>query len=431
MNSVRHRGYIYKFTALFMPLIFIAGCSGKNPIESVVNKEEQLKGNMEILCTNETKSNIEYAVQLFKGKNPQVNIKLSTISESGIDNDFKARDAAGEDYPDLLEVNTSQIPVLLDKYPGMFLELDNDIKKIGDKFLHWKLDEVTFNKNIYAYPWDSAPKVMLYNKDLADKYGIEPEDIKTWEDYRKFGVKLVSMTSGKIKLIALKENMNGSLFTYMMRQLKTPIYKDTGSIELPKTEFIKSLASIKGLYDNKLIYELKDNEDALNIFTSGQVLSIIAGVSDVKKVNENRNNSQKWQVEKIPAFENGGKDALCGEGNGFMVIKKEAQNEVVSKFMKFMLTDSECTIFAFKNSGIITSVPELYSLPLFNEVSDNFPGKRIWRFIAEEVKEENAVTYYPSHDKIIKSLIQMESDVISGKNTADVIKLKQEELNKP
>lgn len=415
-----------------LPVIFISACSGGSNINSTVSKEETPKSSIEVWCSADMKDNITYAAGLFCEKNPQVSISVTSISGNGIDNDLKARAAAGASYPDLIEVNTHEISFLVDKYPEVFLDIDNEVKKIGDKLLPWKLQEVTVNKKIYAFPWDSDPKVILYNKNLADRYNINPADIKTWDDFQSTGDMLNTKTAGKVKLIALKESASGEMYKSMMRELGSGLYKNNGAIVIPKDETLKVLTKVKQMYDKKMIYEIKDKEEPLALLKNGSAISIIADGQDIKKISESQDmNKIKWQVEKFPAFENGGKNAVCGEGNAVMVVKKSSTNDAALKFTRFLLTDNESNIFAFKNNAVIASTTDLYSLPLLNQVPENYNGIRVWRFMAEEGREETAITYDPIYDKISSRLIQLERDVLKGKDPKELIKSAEDELNKP
>ncbi|MDP4090775.1 MAG: ABC transporter substrate-binding protein [Bacillota bacterium] len=429
---MRNRGYLYRTLLSIMPVVFLAACSNGNPISNVVNKEEQLKGNIEIWCSPDMKDNITYSAGLFSEKNPQLSIRVTAKSTDEVENDLKVENSAGQDYPDIIEDATSKVSYFQKEYPDLLLDVGNEIKKLGDKLLPWKLQEVSIDKNSYAFPWNVDPEVILYNKVLADKYNINPQDIKTWDDFIKFGDKLNARDPEGVKLIELKENSSGDLYKSMMRELRSGLYTNDGSITIPRDETLRALTKIKELYDKGLVYELKDEEDPLAVLKNGTALCMIADGGSIKKINDNQElQSTKWQVERFPAFESGGKNAVCGEGNALMVVKKSQQNDAVLKFIRFMLTDNESTLFFLKNSGMITSVPDLYSLPLFNDKNDNYDEKMVWRFIAEESREESLITYGYAYNSISKSLIQLEQDVIKGKDIDKAIKSKEEELNKP
>lgn len=431
MNLVINRSYLYKVVTVILSVILLTGCTGEKVIEEAIGKEEPLKGNINVWCSKEVEESIKYSAALFSEKNPDVTIKITVTSGVDLDKRLSQGLSENKELPDILEVDTAIIPSVVNKYPEIFRTVDEDIAEIKNKMLDWKLKEVTIGDDIYGFPWDTNPKVMLYNKTLAEKYNIDPFTIKTWNQFLQIGDRLKTESAGKTKLLALGEGYNGELYSSMLRQLRLPLYSRNGAIELPEKENRVVLTNISQMYNQQLIYDLKSGEDPIEVVRHENALAMIADGSIINKINNSTElNKNKWQIERLPSFEYGGKTSASGEGNALMLTKINADSELSASFIRFMLTDNESIIYALNNAGIIPSITEAYSLPVFNGITDNFNGLKVWRFMAEQGKEEVELIYDKDYSNAALELRKLEQAAIAGQDLGVVIELYEQELNK-
>jgi ABC-type glycerol-3-phosphate transport system substrate-binding protein len=403
-------------------LIFAAGCTGNEVIDEVIGTEETLKGTINIWSSEETKGIIEYSARLFNDINPDVNISVTAVSKEELESKLEVAQASMTGIPDILEVSTYEIPKLIDKLPNLFKPVDEDIEKIKSKVLPWKIKEVTIEDHIYAFPWEVNPRVVLYNKELASKYNLDPFQAKTWSEFLQMGAALKESSGGTVKLIALNEAGNENLYSSMLRQLKKPLYSNDSGIVLPMEENKLVLSTISQLINYQMVYALQAGEDSIESLKSGKALCVIA---DSRMINRIYNSTElsliQWQVERFPAFEYGGKSSASGEGNAFMFTKYNESNTAASEFIRFMLTDNESNIFALKQAGIIPAVTDLYSIPVFNGSVDNFMELKIWRFMAEQGKEEAEITYDKEYSKLVGEILELEQAALSGQDVEALI----------
>ena len=60
-----------------------------------------------------------------------------------------------------------------------------------------------------------------------------------------------------VKLIALRENVDGNQHKSMLRQFRKALYSNESSITLPEEENKHVLSTIKGMYREEMVYTLK------------------------------------------------------------------------------------------------------------------------------------------------------------------------------
>lgn len=426
-----NRRYLYKYFVQILACVFLVGCSEEKIIDGAVGKEEALKGNINVWCSKDSEKSLKHSAALFTEKNPGVTVKVTPMLKEEYEKKLISEETLAGELPHIIEVDTYRIPQLVADFSEIFKPVDNELANFRSKILPWKLKEVTLEGRAYALPWNTSPKVILYNKDIANKYNIDPFSIKTWSQFLEAGNAVKERSEGNTKLIALKEVVDGDLYTSMMRQQGNSLYINDSKVRLPRDENISALAIMGDLYNQQLVHELKIGEDPLTTASTGKALCIIADGSIINRIiNSEELRLQQWQIERFPAFEYGGKSTAGDEGNALMLTKFNENSGLAASFVTFMLTDKECNVFALKSSGIIPSITEIYSLPLFNSIDDNFNGLRVWRFMAELSKEEREFMYDKEYVRVEAELRKLEQAAINGQDVEVLIKLHEEELNK-
>lgn len=428
---LKKKGYLHKLLVLTLIFMTLIGCNGDDTTEKIDDKEKNLTGTIRIWCSERSKDSISNSAMLFRKKYPELVIEVTPLSEEEIQSRLSKKDITEEDFPHIIEVASYDISTMVKGYPEAFISVDKAIDKIKDKFLPWKLEEMTYEKKLYDYPWDTEPKVLIYNKKLAEEYKISPFEIKTWLEFADLGVLLKEQSLGSLKLIGLRENIDGNLYKSMMRQFRKGLYSKGDYINLPEEENKYVLSTIKGMYSEDMVYTLKEGEDPLQVLKEGKALCILGDSADISRINKDSELKDiEWEVQSLPAFEYGGKRSVHGEGTAFMLTKKSESDKAAVEFLNFMMIDFDSVTFALNEAGIIPSIPVLYNLPEFNVSSNNYQNIKLWRFMAELSKEEVALLYDHRYEAVVKQLLQMENEAIEGQDLEILIALHEKELNK-
>jgi len=425
----KKKSFLYIFLMLVLIIMAVVGCHGGSTINKNNDNEKKLTGTIKIWCSENSKASINNSAVLFKKQYPELNIEITALSEEELKGKLSKKNLAEEDLPHIIEVDGYDVSYMVQDYPEVFTSVDKAMDKMKDKFLPWKLVEMTYKKKLYAIPWNTEPKVLIYNKKLADTYNINPFEIKTWLEFSDLGILLKEQSMGNLKLIALRENADGNLYKSMLRQFRKALYSMDDNIKLPE-ENKYVLSTIKGLYKEELVYTLKEGEDPFQVLKEGKALCILGDSSDISRIKRDpKFNAIVWEVHSLPAFEYGGKRSVHGEGTAIMLTRKTENDKAAIEFLNFLLTDFDSVTFALNDAGIIPSIPVLYNLPEFNASINNFQNIKLWRFIAEQSKEEEAVLYDHRYEEVAKQLLQMEQEAIEGQDLEMLIALQEMELN--
>ena len=131
---------------------------------------------------------------------------------------------SGQGIPDLVQLDETFFGVFLNG-PSPFMDLKKLAKRSGLlKKLHpRRLEVFTYQNKLLGLPQSLSAMMLYYRKDLFDDFGIEPKDLKTWEDFRLVGEKL--MDDHAQRFLAL----DGTLFDVFLRQKGSDLFSKDGT----------------------------------------------------------------------------------------------------------------------------------------------------------------------------------------------------------
>lgn len=143
------------------------------------------KKTIKILCSSEIEadefSKFDEALKKFPDKAPNVELDCEFIPWSEVDNKLFLTNAGG-DYYDVVLVNNSSLPALVDAgilgdITDLFEEEQIDVE---EKFTPAMVQCMKYNDGIYAVPFQTDTRVMAVNEEILGQVGMEIP--KTKED---------------------------------------------------------------------------------------------------------------------------------------------------------------------------------------------------------------------------------------------------------
>jgi multiple sugar transport system substrate-binding protein len=175
---------------------------------------------------------------------PNVKVEYEPIAEN-FQTTMKADFAAGTN-PDVLYIDTSLMTALapneqlLDLKPVMDqtgVKLDDYIGQLSEIFIE--------DDKVYALPKDFGALALFFNDELAQKAGVDPKSVKTWDDWKAAAQKLT--TNGVIgQCVAFEVQRLGAL---MLQKGVQPVQDGKANLTDPKAA--EALQFWADLYKNK------------------------------------------------------------------------------------------------------------------------------------------------------------------------------------
>ena len=131
---------------------------------------------------------IEQEINKYLKDKLNVTVKMNMLDWASYDQKLKAAIAASEPF-DICFTGVGMVDYVLNSKNGAFMEMDgyleNEMKGAAEAVGEDFLNAARVNGHIYALPCNQEKAVsygFVYNKTLADEYGIDMSDIKTYSD---------------------------------------------------------------------------------------------------------------------------------------------------------------------------------------------------------------------------------------------------------
>lgn len=412
---MRFRKLAFAMVVASLVTVF-TGCTKK--VEPQTQTVKTVEGNLEIWSTKNTAKALRAAVDNFKQKYPQVEVKILDMEEADIYHKIEVGSTDKTSLPDIAMIEDYRVQYIVKNYPQLFSEVGDILGSDKDKFIKNKLDAVTVDGKMYAVPFEAAPVLMFYRKDLFDKAGINTENIKTWDDYIEAGKKVVKISNQK--LIPLTTTTDES-YRLLLNQLNTSYFDKDGKVILNSEKSQKVLELMMKLYGNGLVYSYDSKDSLMNSIKNGNVASAMLGTNNVDFfMNSIPEQKGKWAIMKLPAFEPGGNQSVISEGNNFAIISSSKNKKLAGEFCKFAAVDSETESFNLKNHSLLSSYIPSYDEKIFLEPNEYFNNEKLWFLTRELSKQIPSIYYTKNYEYVSNAAINAENRII----------VKNEDMNK-
>jgi multiple sugar transport system substrate-binding protein len=191
---------------------------------------------------------------------------------------------------------------------GILMDMTSYLEPLRDKFVAGAYDQAFYKGKIWALPRSLRPQLLFYDKEIFDKYKIDPKDMATFEGYLEVGRKLKAASKGQVFLSY--EDPATRTWRYWGRRGVLPqagakIWDDDGNPIIDKDPgAIKALKYFETLHKEGLLYNSKILEPPLYEATKqGKVATFYIGAfyDEFLKAN-NQDMAGKWRVMDAPVF---------------------------------------------------------------------------------------------------------------------------------
>jgi lactose/L-arabinose transport system substrate-binding protein len=302
------------------------------PRTDPVNGNPDIKG--EITLRTWTKEQYLPVLPKFNALYPNIKVNIKEVVYENVYTQLGQAIAAKD--VDVWVIESPRIERFVTEFPDAFLDLSDWAKKYKADFDKSKWAANLINGNVYALPTDAAPVGFWYRADMLGKAGINPGDIRTWDQYINAGRKVMEANAG-VKMGPLFITSNVAA---MVQQQGGYYFDASGQITISDAKNKQAFRMLKRMYDaglllntdtvNELIFSLKANRVAT-------VILPVYMISFFKRFMPEH--AKLWGVQQIPAFaEGGGRSASIG-GSAMMISKTSKNAEAAWAFTEWYTTE--------------------------------------------------------------------------------------------
>jgi lactose/L-arabinose transport system substrate-binding protein len=378
----------------------LTGCGGGGD-----KKEAESDNTITVWAWDVALKQLQASAEKFKETHPDVEFQFEEMGTEQIYTKLATTLNTGKGLADVILLEGEQVSGYASKYPDGFADLSDIVNK--DDYLPVKMGEVTVNDKIVGFPWDAGPVALFYRTDYFEQAGVNPEDIKTWDDFIEAGKKVTATCktpSGEpVKMLPIAPN--GSNFWKLLLTEKGAGYFDAeGNTAVNSPESLECMEMAKKIYDADIALNYTDWAEYEGVVVNQSVATIPEAVWMIGTIKDKGpDQSGKWGVMSLPVFPGDEPSGSTNGGSDIVIPAASANVDIAKEFVQFAMTDVDLQADGFVNYGLFPSYIPAYDAEVFTEPDEFFGGQKIYETFIELGKKVPAVNYTENYNEAMKA----------------------------
>ena len=366
---------------------------------------------------------LQASAEKFKETHPDVEFQFEEMGTEQIYTKLATTLNTGKGLADVILLEGEQVSGYASKYPDGFADLSDIVNK--DDYLPVKIGEVTVNDKVVGFPWDAGPVALFYRTDYFEQAGVNPEDIKTWDDFIEAGKKVTATCktpSGEpVKMLPIAPN--GSNFWKLLLTEKGAGYFDAeGNTAVNSPEALECMEMAKKIYDADIALNYTDWAEYEGVVVNQSVATIPEAVWMIGTIKDKGpDQSGKWAIVNMPKLDgiDGATNyANCG-GASWAVSSNCKNTELAFDFLKSTFGSSvELYDDLLPNAGAISSYLPAAESDVYNQPSEFYGGQTVYKDIVEFAGKVPAFDCGAYYSDVRSALTDAVTNIVQ--NNADI-----------
>ncbi|UFT99289.1 sugar ABC transporter substrate-binding protein [Radiobacillus kanasensis] len=415
------------FSFLLIAAFTLTACGGNDGDANESGGEESTKGELTMWATNINVPVLEQAAELYKEEHPDFKLNVVEMNNEDIDKKLKIGLQAGnEGLPDAMLNVDDGLSGLFYNFPDAFVNLsEKGFDEHKDQFPSYKIDSVSHEGSIYAFPFDAGPVGVFYRTDLFEQAGVDASQIKTWDDYVEAGKKIKEATG--VKMLSYDAN-ESTVYTILLSQQGMGYFNDDEETTIATEESINAATLFQDLAENDLLIGTNGWSPWVTSLSEGQTATAMAGAWLIGTLEQQVPDSAgNWGVMPLPAFEEGGSGAANQGGSSFTINAKSENADLAYDFLEFFVTSYEAQELAMEG-GLFPTYAPVYESELFTQELEYFGGQKAWEFFAGQMEKIPSVNYTVNDVVAREEVIKTQAEVVNGTDPEESLKSAKERV---
>ncbi len=351
----------------------------------------ELRGEITIWSWDLALAYLSDVAQKFVELHPGVVINCEEMSTEQVYDKLTTCLASGIGLPDLVTIEGEQMSKFGGKFPDKFLDLSEEINTAD--FLPVKVGEAMVNGKMLAYPWDAAPCLMFYRKDMFDKAGVNADDILTWDDFIEAGKKVQEANPG-VAMMPMATSRRDHIFRIMLLQQGSFYFDEKGNSQMNTPEAVKAMTLVKKMYDAGITMNETSWDNYVSLIQDNKVASVPDGIWMAGTIKDlHPDGSGKWGVMPVPQVDAASKGAASNGGSILAIPSTTKNAEVAKAFAKFAMTDMDNLLYGLEKYQFYPPYLPAYEADVFHEADAYFNGAKLNELFTVVGEQVPAINY--------------------------------------
>lgn len=333
---------------------------------------------------NTAAASLESLVPGFSTEHPEIDVAITT-SGASMQSRFLLSLASNVGAPDICQLQEREA----EKFTASrrLADLTEFAAVYADDFAPAFWASGQYDGRTYAVPWDIGPCAVFYKRWVFERYGINPDDIETWNDFIAAGEHIYEASNGRTRMMPLSAGGLPDFFQILMQQAGGGVFDDQGRITIQNPGNAAALGVLRRLLDADITTPLEGPE-LLASFSGDSVACYPAAVWFKQQIQDYAAGTDgQWGVLRLPAIEPGGL-RTSNLGGSMLVIPAQSLNiEAAWRFIEFTNCRVESQVDQYRNFALFPAYLPALEHPYFDEPDPFFGNQRIHRLFATDLEQ--------------------------------------------
>ncbi|WP_369810590.1 ABC transporter substrate-binding protein [Guptibacillus hwajinpoensis] len=362
---------------------------------------------------------LEEAAKKFKEENPDFELEVVELGREDVYSKLTTGlQAGGKGLPDIILVEDDRVQGYMETFPNAFVNVsDMGFNESKSSFPTYKTDLLSKDGAMYGFPFDGGPTGVFYRTDYFEEAGVNPDEIKTWDDFIEAGKKIKDAT-GKA-MLGLDLNGDDGLYRMMMTQQGTFYFDDEKNVNFTSEESKQASEKVKMMKEAGLVKDTVGWDAWISAMAQGEVATAPSGAWLSGSITQQAKDTEgNWGVFKLPAFEGDGNRASNLGGSNYVITSASNNQDLAYDFMEFFSTSDDVQLTAMDN-GLFPTLNTIYENEAFTKEVSFFSNQPIWELFASEMNDIPSVNFTGNYAIASDESIKAQSEIMNGQKSIE------------
>jgi lactose/L-arabinose transport system substrate-binding protein len=355
----------------------------------------------------------------FTKAHPDITLNYVQIKPQDVYQKLQLDAAAGSGFPDVSCIEDSHLAQFAKL--GILADITKQAAPYKKQIQAYKWTQGTLNGHVYAFPWDAGPMALFYRRSVFKAAGINPNSIRTWNDFYKAGLKLKQQ--GVPIWLQSKAQNDARFFEDLLWQQGLGYVDAKGNVVLDKNKKILSTLEFLGKMWNAGILgdQAEWTDPWYASINDGKVATLPMAVwmGTFLKSWLAPKTSGDWGVIPLPSWTKNGPHTANDGGSALAIFKSTSNFNAAWQYVQWHLGRADVQARMYEQTDLFPSLQTAWRSPYMRQADEYYGGEKE-RQLFETLAKQIPVAYiYSSDYEQMDSLMSSELQKYAlGKETA-------------
>nr|WP_309506085.1 sugar ABC transporter substrate-binding protein [Paenactinomyces guangxiensis] len=402
----------------------------------------QSNGKTELTLWTFVPQHVEFYQKMAKRWNElhpdrQITLKADNFPYADMHNKLLLSLYSGVGAPDLADIEINRFPNYLKGKPQL-VPLNDLIEPVKDKVILSRFEIYSKDGKYYGIDFHVGATVMYYNTEILSQAGVDPDQIKTWDDYVEAGKKVKAKTGKMMTTVEITD-----LWSYwpMVIQQNSDFIDRHGNVTLDNKTNIKTLQFLYDMIEKDKIAQpaprgFHHSEDYYAFMNKGEAASVMMPMWYMGRFTDFMPDLKgKIIVRPLPAWTKGGMRSAGMGGTGTAVTNQSKHVKLAKEFLAFSKLSKEGNIEIWKTLGFDPVRWDVWDLPELNAPNKytEYFGSDIFKTllsIKDEIHSPHLSDKSPQMNQLLRSEVFFNTLQRRSQTPAESLKAVAEEMRR-